>query len=88
MKDMGERFGSSAWALPVVVTDDCVYVHTDIEQVAEVNGEQVADCYKYHEYQYAQKEYIEMIGKENVELKKQIETTQKAVDSILLGGEQ
>ena len=29
-----------------------------------------------------------MIGKENVELKKQIETTQKAVDSILLGGEQ
>lgn len=84
---MGERYGSSAWAIPVVVTDDCVYVHTDIEQVTEVNGEQVADCYKYHEYQYTQKEYIEMIGKENVELKNQIETTQKAVDSILLGGE-
>ena len=24
MKDMGERCGSSAWALPVIVTDDCV----------------------------------------------------------------
>ena len=87
MKDMGERFGSSAWAIPVIVTDDCVYVHKDIEQVTEVNGEQVTDCYKYHEYQYTSKEYIEMIGKENVELKKQIETTQKAVDLILLGGE-
>lgn len=87
MIDMGERFGSSAWALPVIVTDDCVYVHTDIEQVTEINGEAVTDCYKYHEFQYSAKEYIEMIGKENVELKKQIETTQKAVDSILLGGE-
>ena len=84
---MGERYGSSAWALPVVVTDDCVYVHKDIEQVTEMNGEAVTDCYKYHEFQYSAKEYIEMIGKENVELKEQIETTQKAVDSILLGGE-
>ena len=86
MKDMGERFGSSAWALPVVVTDDCVYVHTDIEQVAEVNGKQVTDCYKYHEYQYTSKEYIEMIGQENVTLKSQMETTQEALDSLLLGG--
>jgi hypothetical protein len=87
MKDMGERYGSSAWASPVVVTDDCVYVHTDIEQVAEINGEAVTDCYKYHEFQYSAKEYIEMIGKENSTLKSQMETTQKALDSLLLGGE-
>ena len=87
MIDMGERFGSSAWAMPVIVTDDCVYVHKYIEQVTEVNGEQVTDCYKYHEFQYTLKEYIEMIGKGNSTLKSQMETTQKALDSLLLGGE-
>ena len=87
MKDMGERFGSSAWAMPVIVTNDCVYVHKYIEQVTEVNGEQVTDCYKYHEFQYTLKEYIEMIGKGNSTLKSQMETTQKALDSLLLGGE-
>lgn len=85
MIDMGERFGSSAWGIPVIVTDDCVYVHKDIEQVTEVNGEQVADCYKYHEYQYTPKEYIEMIGQENSTLKSQMETTQEALDFLLLG---
>ena len=87
MKDMGFRTGSTAWAVPVIVTNDTVYVHTDIEQVTKVNGEQVTDCYKYHEYQYTSKEYIEMIGKENSTLKSQMETTQEALDSLLLGGE-
>lgn len=85
MIDMGERFGSSAWGIPVIVADDCVYVHKDIEQVTEVNGEQVTDCYKYHEYQYTPKEYIEMIGQENSTLKSQMETTQEALDFLLLG---
>ena len=85
MIDMGERFGSSAWGIPVIVADDCVYVHKDIEQVTEVNGEQVTDCYKYHEYQYTPKKYIEMIGKENSTLKSQMETTQEALDFLLLG---
>ena len=87
MKDMGFRTGSTAWAVPVIVTNDTVYVHTDIEQVTEMNGEPVTDCYKYHEYQYTSKEYIEMIGKENNTLKSQMETTQEALDSLLLGGE-
>ena len=87
MKDMGERFGSSAWGIPVVVTDDCVYVHTNIEQVTEMNGEAVTDCWRYHEIQYDLKEYIELIGKENSTLKSQMETTQEALDSLLLGGE-
>ena len=52
-----------------------------------MNGEAVTDCYKYHEYQYSSKEYIEMIGRENVTLKSQMETTQEALDSLLLGGE-
>ena len=85
MIDMGIRQGSSAWAIPVIVTDDTVYVHTDIEQVTEVNGEPVTDCWWYHEIQYNSKEYIELIGRENDTLKAQMESTQKALDFLLLG---
>ena len=35
-----------------------------------MNGEPVTDCFKYHEYQYTAKEYSEIIGQENVKLKK------------------
>lgn len=87
MKDMGIRTGSTAWAVPVIVTNDTVYVHTDIEQVTEVNGAQVTDCWRYHEIQYDSKEYIELIGKENTDLKYKIETMQGALDSLLLGDE-
>lgn len=84
MKDMGIRQGSSAWAVPVIVTNDTIYVHTDIEQVTEMNGEPVTDCWRYREVQYDSKEYIEMIGRENVTLKGQIETTQEVLDFLLL----
>ena len=69
MKDMGERFGSSAWAVPVVVSGDTVYVHTDIKQVTEnVEGEPTTDLWEYQEVQYSVTEYIELIGRENKEL--------------------
>ena len=87
MKDMGIRTGSTAWAVPVIVTNDTVYVHTDIEQVTEMNGEPVTDCWQYHEIQYDSKEYIKLIGKENTDLKYKIETMQGALDSLLLGDE-
>ena len=87
MKDMGIRTGSTAWAVPVIVTNDTVYVHTDIEQVTEMNGEPVTDCWRYHEIQYDSKEYIKLIGKENIDLKYKIETMQGALDSLLLGDE-
>ncbi len=74
MKDMGERFGSGAWAVPVIVSGDTVYVHTNIEQITEQNGEAVADLYKYHEVQYGVQEYIEHIGKQNEEMNSLIDT--------------
>ncbi len=77
MKDMGERFGSSAWAVPVVLSGDTVYVHTNIEQVTvDANGNEVSDLFKYHEVQYGVQEYVELIGKENAELTKQVDVAQ------------
>lgn len=86
MKDMGERFGSSAWAVPVILSGDTVYVHTDIEQVkVDANGNEVSNLFKYHEVQYSVQEYVELIGKENADLKNQLAVTQDAVDFLLLG---
>lgn len=86
MKDMGERFGSSTWAVPVILSGDTVYVHTDIEQVkVDANGNEVSDLFKYHEIQYDVQEYVELIGKENESLKNQLAVTQDAVDFLLLG---
>lgn len=78
MKDLGTRFGSSAWAVPVIYTPEIVYVHTDIEQVkVDAQGKAVTDLYKYHEKQYAPAEYIEQIGKENADLNDQVTASQK-----------
>lgn len=83
---MGERFGSSTWAVPVILSGDTVYVHTDIEQVkVDANGNEVSDLFKYHEIQYDVQEYVELIGKENESLKNQLAVTQDAVDFLLLG---
>lgn len=85
MKDMGERFGSSVWAAPVIVSGDTVYVHTDIEQVkVDVQGNEVTDLFKYHEVQYGVQEYVEQIGKENASLTEQVKVAQKQVDDTQL----
>lgn len=81
MKDMGIRTGSGAWAVPVVVTPDTVYVHTDIVQIDEIGGEPVSDLYQYHEVQYGVQEYIELIGSENADLKTKLTETQDELTS-------
>ena len=43
--------------------------------------------YEYDLTQYTKDEYIKMIDDKNAALGKQLETTQEAVDFLLLGGE-
>lgn len=69
MKDLGIRQGSAAFAVPVVVMPDAVYVHEDIQKVEPQEGmENAGDTYQYHEYVY----YIQLIGSENDTLKKEL----------------
>ena len=96
MKDLGIRQGSAAFAVPVVVKPDAVYVHTDIEQIEPPEGEeQTSPVYQYHEYVYDPEEYIELIGNENTALKESLDnvtseltTTQLALVDVyeLIGG--
>lgn len=84
MKDMGIRLGSKAWAVPVVVTPDTVYVHTDIVEVSSTDDSTTSVLYQYHEIQYGIQEYIELIGSENTALRNQLEETQNELTDTQL----
>lgn len=65
MKDMGIVQGSPEMAVPLVVGKDTVYVHTDIQQVPDAEGNMV---WQYHEIQYDKDEYIRLLSEKNDEL--------------------
>lgn len=65
MKDMGIVQGSPEMAVPLVVGKDTVYVHTDIQQVPDEEGNMV---WQYHEIQYDKDEYIRLLSEKNDEL--------------------
>ena len=88
MTDKGIVRGSESQSKAVIVGTDTVYVHTDIEPVTkDSEGNSIEGLFQYHEIQYEKDEYIQLIGKENTNLKHKIETMQGALDSLLLGDE-
>ncbi len=56
---MGIIYGSEEQAKPIVVGIDTVYLHTDIEQIEDKNGNKV---FKYNEIQYDKDEFILMMA--------------------------
>jgi len=71
MKDMGIVQGSPEMAVPLVVGKDTVYVHTDIEEVPDAEGNMV---WQYHEIQYDKDEYIRLLSEKNDELDEIVNT--------------
>lgn len=71
MKDMGIVQGSPEMAVPLIVGKDTVYVHTDIQQVPDAEGNMV---WQYHEIQYDKDEYIRLMSEKNDELDEIINT--------------
>lgn len=75
MKDLGIRQGSAAFALPVVVMPDAVYVHEDIVKVEPPDGmESIGEVYQYHERIYEPDEYIQLLGEQNNQLNSLVNT--------------
>lgn len=69
MKDLGIRQGSAAFAVPVVVMPDAVYVHKDIVKVEPPEEmESIGEVYQYHELIYEPDEYIQLLGEQNDQL--------------------
>lgn len=63
MKDMGIVQGSPEMAVPLIVGKDTVYVHTDIHQVPDAEGNMV---WQYHEIQYEKDEYIKLMAGQGI----------------------
>lgn len=82
MKDMGIVQGSPEMAVPLVVGKDTVYVHTDIQQVPDAEGNMV---WQYHEVQYDKDEYIKLLSEKNDSLEQQFTDTQLALCEIYEG---
>lgn len=85
MKDMGIITGSGEQAKELIVGKDTVYVHTDITKVEkDAEGKEVDNLYQYHEVQYGKDEYIKKMSEANTRLQTQVESTQEALDFLIL----
>ena len=87
MKDFGKT-RSKVKPDAVVIDDNSVWVHTDIQEVHESVGEdQSFDGYEFNMIQYEKDEYILMMSEKNSELEKQVTDTQLALCEVyeLLG---
>ena len=79
MKDFGKT-RSTVKPDAVVIDDNSVWVHTDIQEVHESVGEdQSFDGYEFNMIQYEKDEYILMMSEKNSELEKQVTDTQLAL---------
>lgn len=87
MKDFGKT-RSTVKPDAVVIDDNSVWAHTDIQEVHESVGEdQSFDGYEFNMIQYEKDEYILMMSEKNSELEKQVTDTQLALCEVyeLLG---
>ena len=79
MRNNGRITASAAWAVPVVVKPDYVYIHENIEHTTDEEGR---DVYSMDEKRYTHQEYIEALGNENAELKDELTSTQLALVDV------
>ena len=82
MKEIKNVQGSSQQAQPLIVNKDTVYVHTNIVQTTDEDGNVVDGLYVYDEVQYTKDEYIQMIAEKNETLERDLTDTQLAIAEI------
>ena len=82
MKEFKNVQGSLQQAQPLIVNKDTVYVHTNIVQATDEDGNVVDGLYVYDEVQYTKDEYIQMIAEKNETLERDLTDTQLAIAEI------
>lgn len=88
---MGIVHGSAAMAVPLVIGNDVVYVHTDIEEIEYPEDEEMehlSPVYQFHEIQYTKDEYIYLMKQTNDSLESEITDAQMALCELyeMIGG--
>lgn len=89
MKEIKNVQGSLQQAQPLIVGKTTVYVHTNIVQAKDGDGNVIDDLYVYDEIQYTKDEYIKIISEKNETLESELTETQLALCDIyetILGG--
>ena len=79
MKEFKNVQGSLQQAQPLIVNKDTVYVHTNIVQSTDEDGNAVDNLYVYDEVQYTKDEYIQIMAEKNSQLEKELTDTQLAL---------
>ena len=79
MKEIKNVQGSTKQAQPLIVNKDTVYVHSNISQATDEDGNILDNLYVYDEVQYTKDEYIKLISDKNETLEKEVTETQLAL---------
>ena len=82
MKEFKNVQGSLQQAQPLIVNKDTVYVHTNIVQATDEDGNVVDNLYVYDEVQYTKDEYIQIMAEKNETLERDLTDTQLAIAEI------
>ena len=82
MKEIKNVQGSLQQAQPLIVNKDTVYVHTNIVQATDEDGNVVDNLYVYDEVQYTKDEYIQIMAEKNETLERDLTDTQLAIAEI------
>ena len=82
MKEFKNVQGSTEQAQPLIVNKDTVYVHTNIVQATDKDGNVIDNLYVYDEVQYTKDEYIQIMAEKNETLERDLTDTQLAIAEI------
>ena len=82
MKEIKNVQGSTEQAQPLIVNKDTVYVHTNIVQATDEDGNIIDNLYVYDEVQYTKDEYIQIMAEKNETLERDLTDTQLAIAEI------
>ena len=79
MKEIKNVQGSETQAQPLIINKTTVYVHSNISQATDEDGNVIDDLYVYDEIQYTKDEYIKLMSDKNETLEKEVTETQLAL---------
>lgn len=79
MKEIKNVQGSLEQAQPLIINKTTVYVHTNIVQAKDKDGNTIDGLYVYDEVQYTKDEYIKLMSDKNETLEKEVTETQLAL---------
>ena len=82
MKEIKNVQGSLEQAQPLIIGKTTVYVHSNIVQAKDEDGNIIEDLYVYDEIQYTKDEYIKIMADKNIKLEQEITETQMALCDI------